>query len=689
MIVELSDIQFLRQLNKNKPVKPPIYNIPDFIEKNRIMPPGTPFPGPVDLSLTPHVVEWLENMSPYSPIRHQAIMKAAQIAATFMIECIIGFWMKELPTACMYISATQGLLEKWATKRLEPLIDSIGMREKILEFAEVKFGRKSRRTGDKVFSKVFIGGFLEMASAQSPASQRSDSIRLLVRDEIDGAPTQLKTGEGNWLNTSEARTKFWGDRKKITDLSTPTTYELSNIYSEYKEGDCRHYFVPCPECGKMQTLYWLPEDGNHGLRADTKAGKIERVYYLCEFCHDAIFDISKMEMFGAGKWKPTKKSYSNTFRSYYINSLYSPARTVSWYDYYSEWMKAKDDPEKMRGFTNLYGGMPFKETGVRPKIEKVIELRGLYKSGEVPNEVLWITGGADVQRGKKEYEQMTDNDIDVLLSDLEKNGKNPWFMGLPRIEIEILGHSHGYRTYSIEYKVFYGHTDDPYSGAWEKMREWLEAADLFYERQDGSQIECGKILIDSGDGERTATVYGFCEPYPGIFPCKGDQVLKKNLDQKGDEVTRSMFLRYNKSKIGEAQTLINVSTNYYKKKIYQALTIQRVQGEEQRPGFPEFPGDYPDHYFKMLTNEEKHIDGSFHAGGRPVESLDCRVYALCAGDIVLDERVAMVRERLVKNGMTKEMAKQAFNHKAMIEEMKFQRWREMKKPNLKIVKKDE
>lgn len=672
----MTDIDFMIQMSNEKPCKRPEPSIAEFISASRLMPSGTPFPGPVDLTLTPHAIEWMENMSPYSPVQHQSILKAAQIAATFAIECIIGYWMKEMPTAIMYLSATQTLLEKWGTKRLEPMIDSIGMREKILENAEATFGRKSRKTGDKTFSKQFSGGFLEMASAQSPSSQRSDSIRVMIRDEIDGAPTLLTTGEGNWLNTSAARTKFWGDRKKITDLSTPTTYDLSNIYPSYEEGDRRHFMVPCPHCGKSQPLYWLPEDGNHGLRGDYKAGVLQNAYYLCEHCHDAIFDISKHKIFNQAKWEPTAESWSTTFRSYYINSLYSPPRTVSWKDYYTEWNKSKDDPDLMRGFTNLYGGMPFKEMGSRPKIDNVIEFRSGYKSGEVHNNVLYITAGADVQRGKVKFEQLSDFDLESEMDRMKSEGKNLWFQGLPRIEMEILGHSEGYRTYSVDYKVFYGSTVDPNAGAWLKISEWLEESNLEFTRTDGSKLTCNKVLIDSGDGSRMTAVYDFCEQYPGFMPCKGDQVLKKNLTEKGDEVTGTTFLRYRKSKIGEAQQLIHVSTNYYKKKIYSNLKIPRVQSDEQRPGFMEFPRDYPDHYFKMLTNEEVRIDGSFHAGGRPVESLDCRVYALCGGDVCLDEWVAGHREILVKRGATREQSKILFTHRKMIEKLKFARWKE-------------
>lgn len=674
-----SDLLFLKMLNHQKTITPPEQSVSDFISRCRIMPPGTPFPGPVDLKLTPHAIEWMDNMSPYSPIQRQVILKASQIAATFAIECIIGYWMREFPTAIMYLSATKELLEKWGTKRLEPMIDSIGMREKIIEHAETQFGRKSRRTGDKTFSKQFIGGFLEMASAQSPSTQRSDSIRIMIRDEIDGAPSQLTTGEGNWLKTSASRTKFWGDRKKITDLSTPSTYELSNIYKEYEIGDCRHYFVPCPMCGKYQFLYWLPEDGNHGLRGDTTAGELTDVYYLCEHCHDAIHDISKYDMFNAGKWEPTKKSWSPTYRSYYVNSLYSPPRTVSWKDYYTEWLISKDDPEEMRGFTNLYGGMPYRETGTRPKIEKVIELRGIYLSGTVPNNVLYITGGGDVQRGKKIYEHFTDKEIEEEIEKNNQAGKNIWMLGFPRIELEILGHGDGYRTFSIEYKVFYGHIHDTSSGAWEKLRRWMYDTEMIYSRADGSKIFCEKMFIDSGDGEYHTVVYDFCSEFIGLFPCKGDQELKKDKHIKGDEITNKSYSKYSKTKIGEHGILIVISTVHYKILIYNNLRKQRSQSEDNPPHFMEFPRDYPDHYFKMLTAEERHLDNSFHAGGRRNESLDCRVYALCAGDIWLDDRISNRRDTLIKGGMNRDAAKLALTYSAYISALREERADEMKK----------
>jgi phage terminase large subunit GpA-like protein len=81
------------------------------------------------------------------------------------------------------------------------------------------------------------------------------------------------------------------------------------------------------------------------------------------------------------------------------------------------------------------------------------------------------------------------------------------------------------------------------------------------------------------------------------------------------------------------------------------LNIARIPQDPQRPGFCDFPRDYSDEYFAQLTGTEKHIDGSFHDIRPRVEALDCRVYALCAGDVWLDSEVERVRKYYRDQGL--------------------------------------
>jgi phage terminase large subunit GpA-like protein len=615
--------------------------ISEYTEQKRILPPGTPRPGPWDNDYTPYLVEPMDNMGPHSPIQRTIIMKAAQLGFTAMAENVICYYIGEVPSDQLLLSATERLLERWATRRLEPAINSYGLREHIYAQTE---NTGSRRTGDKLFSKEYRGCMLDMASAQAAGQLRSTDKRILIRDEIDGAPRDLKTGEGNFLDVSYARTNAWGQRRKVLDFSTPKTYNDSLIWEAYQEGDQRKFLVSCPYCKKYQELVFGNDQSVHGLKASFEAGRLEKVFYICENCHDAIFDHHKAELLMGGRWEPSAKSFSPTVRSYQLSALYSPAGMLSWEEVYRQYLKAQESPDGMRSFVNLYLGKPFKETGSRPRLEKVISLRGPYRAGTVPNGVLFLTAGIDVQRGSSRD---------------QKN--NP-----ARLEMEICGHGAGYKTFSILYKRFEGPVDDPTSGAWLKLNEFAQETGLAFERKDGYKFPVQLVFIDSGDGIMTDIIYRFSQGWQSTYPSKGFNSLKKQKHEKGDEFGFSNFKRYRSINVGEDIRLYEISTNYYKTHLYNNLRIERQDTGEQKPGFCDFPVDYGEKYFQMLTAEEKRSDGSFYCpNGRRNESLDCRVLNQCAGDVFLDAEVMHAKARAIANGASKEGA-QRINHKSVL-----------------------
>lgn len=640
-MVHGGDIGFLITENKRRPSHIKETDIARYIERRRILPSRTPFPGFWRNDRTPYLIEIMNNLSPASVIQHVAIMKGAQLGLTAAAENVVAYWIDENPAEILFISATDRLLEKWVVKRLEPLIDSCGFRHKI--FAQVN-NPKSRRTGDKIFSKEYIGGCLDMASAQSASGLRSDSKRILIRDEIDGAPPNLKTGEGNWIDVSFARTAAWGARKKIMDFSTPTTEDLSLIKKLYEAGDQRKYEVPCPYCGTFQVLEWGSDKTKYGIKPVFEAGKLQGVYYQCRECNEPIKNHHKTKMLNRGRWTPTAVSSNDLFRSYHISSLYSPAGMISWRELYELWIEAQDEPDKMRSFTNLYLGLPYRETGARPKIDKVIELRGGYKSGTVPHGVLYLTIGVDVQAGSSRDEN------------------NP-----ARLELEVCGHGAGYRTWSILYKRIEGEVDDPSGGAWQSLSDWAIETGMRFTRSDGMIFTPSLIFVDSGDGNLTDVVYRFCSGWGATFPSKGFSALKKRKGEAGDEQSPSNFRRFRAAKLGEAGILYEISTNYYKTHLYNNLKIERRDTGDQKPGFCDFPIDYGEAYFRQLTAEEKRRDGSFHLpAGRRNEALDVRVMNLAAADVYLDSEVLRVKAQAMKNGATRDQV-QVINHRAILD----------------------
>lgn len=650
-----ADADYLQALNDSRPVDPPPPLISEWVHGRRVMPANTPFPGLWDNYRSPYGIEIADNMSPYSPVQTTSVMKGAQLGLTAWAENVIGYWMDANPTEVAYASATDDLLEKWVTKRLDPLIDSIGMRHKI--FAQIDPSRaKSRRTGDTTIRKEFPGGTLDMMSAQSASSLRSDSKRVLVVDEIDGAPRMLRTGEGVWLDVLYARTNAWGPRKKILEFSTPGTFEESLIWERYEAGDQRKYMVPCPNCATLDVLEF-----KH-LRHEMRDGQLHSVWYQCPHCDKPIHNHQKtwmMDPRNGAYWQPTAKARRRGHRSYHISSLYSPVGMLSWYELFEKYLEAQQTPSGMRSFVTLYLGKPYKEKGSRPKVEKVLELRGDYLDGKaVPPGVLFLTMGVDVQQGSGWNAE----------ANCPRDPANP-----PRLELEILGNGAGHRTWSLLYKVIEGPIDDAHAGAWEAMHQWALSGGLSIRRADGVQFPVALAFIDSGDGNYVDVVYTFTSRWRDTYPSKGFNALKKRKEEKGDEVGPASFKRYRAARNERSGdvTFYEISTVFYKSHTYTNLKIPRRDIGGQAPGFCEFPRDRSEKYFIGLTAEEKRVDGSFHAGGRRNEPLDCRVMALCAADVFLDARVTAARAAAKARGAS-DIELQGIDHVLVLEHLRRQ-----------------
>jgi len=612
-------------------VEPPPALISQYVHGKRILPQDTPFPGPMDVDKIPYTKEIMDCLAPSSPITHVALMKGVQLGATATAENVIGYYMDPCPAPIMILSATDDAIKAWGGLRLEPLIDSLGIRDKL---GLSNYNSKSRASGDTAERKNFSGGYIVLGSAQAPAKLRSFPIRVLIRDEIDGAPAMLITGEGNFLDVSEGRTNSFGAIKKIFDLSTPTTLENSLINQQYEKGDKRKYYVPCPHCNELQILEFGGDKLLYGLKpVFDDDGVLTRVFYQCKHCHGEIENYHKTEMLAKGKWKATAKSYNGLYRSYHISSLYSPVGMFSWFDLYQKYLEAKDKPDGMRSFVNLCLGLPYRETGSRPKLKNILELTGTYRAGTVPDGVLFLTAGIDVQSGKNS-----------------------------RLEMEVRGHGRLWRTWSICYLVFEGAVDNPLTGAWKKLADFFNDGGNVYPRSDGVKMPIKMTFIDSGDGNGTDTVYQFCKMRRSVYPIKGRGVIKKDKKKTGDAIDTHNFWPWKTSNIDSETTLVNISTNYYKRNIYNSLNnsfsfLDKIRKEGLNPddpeiyklrpaGFSDFPLEYGEKYFNMLTAEELRTDGSFHAGGRRNEALDCAVYNAAAGSFFLSKLLSRLKLEL-------------------------------------------
>ena len=628
-----SDYSFLAESLNKRPTKRQRISISEYAETTII--PAGPYRGSKFRNdRAPYMIEPMDMMGPGSNIQQIILMWPAQSTKTTLSEMVGMYYIEVVPSENMYVGSTTAQIKKWWYKRMEPRA-----RKKGIEFRAQTEDKKVRRSGDTQFAKEFDGGNFDLASALSASSLASETKRVILADEVDRWKAELGA-EGYTWNIMYARAQAWGDQKKILAFSTPTTYDVSMIWPLFEEGDQRHFWVKCPLCGESQLLTIHPFD-KHGLYWETKVGKLDHtsICYICPACDKTWKENRKHEVLNTGVWRPKVEPKNPFTRSYHINGVYSPL--LPWADIAQAWLDADGDQVGLKDFYNLKMGMPYRETGARPKAEKVAELKGTYHAGSVPFGVLYMTVGIDVQKGALKYRGMTQEQIEKIVS--EKNQGTD--SNLPRLELEILGIGAGYRTFSIDYMRFEGPVDNPFLGAWEKMHQWALSGGLQFKRQDDMIFQPRLIFIDSGDGELTDVVYRFCQRWKNTYPSKGFGSIKRRKTEKADEKTEYNFKRYRPTKINEDIILYTISTNYYKTQVYNNLKTARQEAALQKPGFCDFPFEYGQigtvyqKYFNMLTAEEKSSDGSFSAGGRRNEALDVRVYSLCAADVFLDQLV--------------------------------------------------
>ena len=657
-----TDIEYLETLVDQKPTQAAATSIAEAIHGVRIMPAGTPLPGIVDIYKTPFLLEPMDNMSPDSPIKRTTLMKSVQSAVTWYAENIIAAWMLHWPTKMLYLTSVKDGLPKW-TKRLEPLIDSMGLRDRIVS---ANTDRKTRTTGDKALSKTFRGGgALEMGSLRSPSDLASDSIQVAIADEVDRAPEQLTSGEGNFLRVLGGRLEAFLWKAKFLVFSTPTTWEDSLIYREFLLGDQREYFVPCKHCGHMFFMEFFKQM----MPEYDKDGMLDYAWLKCPACHGKHVNSDKTWMLApehGAEWRPMAVPSMRDHRSYHISKMMVPVGLATWTNVYQEYINAKA-ADDMAPFYNLQCGLPYKEKGSRPKLAVVMELKGQYRSRDIPYGVLFLTCALDVQQGSK--------------TDPNKP---------PRLEMEMLGHGQEFRTWSIEYKTFTGRIwridkktgesielkggaaeaekykgndayeieydlgiDNPYRGAWSEFHDWA-VENFTYKRADGMEFRPLIVFVDSGDPITMQSVYGFCQrpEWRNTYPIKGRGIIKRKLKGEIDDpVDDNSMVRYRAHRSQDTREIefYNISTWHYKAHLFNNLNVKRVDGDEQGPRFCDFPVDYTEKYFKQLTANERLVNGSFRdLPGQACEALDIRVYGLCAADVALAARMVHYRKTMLE-----------------------------------------
>lgn len=511
------------------------------------------------------------------------IKASAQVGKTLALLAIIGYHIDQDPAPMLMVQPTVEMAEAFSKDRLSPMIrDTPALRGKVKD-------PRSRDSGNTLQQKKFPGGHITLAGANAPAGLASRPIRVVLLDEVDRFPLSAGS-EGDPVNLAKKRsTTFWN--RKIVMVSTPTLAGVSRIEAAFEDSDQRRYFVPCPHCDHYHVLEWA----NVGY----PEGKPEEAWIACPECGGVITDADKPRMLRLGEWRATAPFAG--VAGFHLNELYSPWRTFG--DVATDYERAKEKPEQLKTWINTSLGETYAEKGEAPDYQRLIDKRESYPIGSAPADVRFLTAGVDVQKD--------------------------------RLELEIVGWCREKRSYSVEYRVIMGDTENTgQDGPWAELRELVVNGQ--WEHESGALLPLRYTAIDSG--YRTTLVYDFCRSVgmSRIAPIKGMDSQPMVISQP-----RPIDRKKDGKKAWRGLKLYTVGSSVVKGEIYSLLGLDKREDGSAPPGYMHFP-QYEDRYFKELTSEQvkiRMVKGVPRqvwetTPGVRNEPLDCRVYARAAAAIV-------------------------------------------------------
>jgi phage terminase large subunit GpA-like protein len=574
---------------------------------NLIVPDGPRSGEKWDPTLTPYVVEPLDNMGPDSPVNKQAIQKSAQTGFTVMAIAGAGHSIDCDPVGGMLlVQPTDAALDDFMRDKLNPAIEqSTALRTKVL----AQLSRSNE--GSTTYNRRYPGGSLALVIANSTADLRSKTKRRIIKDEASEYPDDLD-GQGSPHAMIEARRESFlrsADWKE-TNISTPTIKGGCYITGEYEAGDQRHWHVRCPGC-----------DGEFYFKFGPQF-RFKEVYpfdahYVAPCCGTIIDGADKFELIKHGRWRATAPG-PGRYPSYHFDALSSPF--VPWNTIAERWIKAQGDPSKLKAFYNLTLGEAYEIKGDAPDHVRLYERREDYPQNKIPPRGLMLTGYADVQ--------------------------------LRGIYYEIVAWAPNRESWVIDAGVCVGDTTNANSGAFLDLAKVYgrEYADAF-----GGERRVDGFGVDSGF--HTNAVYDWCRARHLAFACKGQDGWHRPALAAG--ALQDITLAGKKVPFGVQ--LWHVGTWPLKGHWYEDLRREgHISGQElDPPGYCHFGKFLDNDYFRQITSEylaTRRIRGRetkfWDVRGKEQNHwLDCRIGNMAIADhlglsrMTEDEWKALARER--------------------------------------------
>ncbi|WP_081628562.1 terminase gpA endonuclease subunit [Novispirillum itersonii] len=523
------------------------------------------------------------------------VVGGAQVSKTTMLMGLSLWAAVHEPSRQLIVSTDEASAADLSNTRLASFIqESPLLTEHFAAF-------KSRTAQNTILSKSFRGGSVTFASQNSPSQLRGKSIKHLFLEEVSGWGG-TSGGEGSPVQLALNRATTHKKMRAVVN-STPGTRDLCQLEPLWNDSDQREFFVPCHHCGHEQVLDWRNKDGTFRVRWERD--EVDRplfhtAQYYCSSCGEGWNDTERKKNINRGEWRATRSG--GQWIGFRFPTLLSDLTSLE--RLAMDWESTKTGGlNALQSFVNNKLAEWWSDAGARPDVIKLNDRVESYSPQTIPNEVVALTCGADVQKD--------------------------------RIELEIVGWGAGLESWCIDYRVIPLPPEDP--EAWDQLKTIISQQ---YTRVDGVVLPVKLTFVDTS--YESTNVTNQIERLNRIAPKTGPI-----LGVRGSNTYDSPIISQRITELkGNGRKVLTVGVSKAKEQVYTSLEIEPLldeitkQIQSGKNGYCHFPEHLPDNYFRMLTAEEKKSKTDpktgrkthywYCASGVRNEALDCRVYALAA-----------------------------------------------------------
>lgn len=509
-------------------------------------------PGPIDITTyTPYMRDIINSLAD-SDVDGIVLCCSTQVGKTLFLLIALAYAIEHAPGHAMWVKPNKDLAIEDSKEKILPWIRGN-------ECLAAHLSDKPWDTQNKLYSMDRMN--IHFASARTPGDLVSRSIRWLLMDEV----SQYASGAA--VHEAMERLRTYRDSKWIM-ASTPTGRDVG-VWPHFMSSEQHQYYVPCPHCGEFQILDIGSKNIPGGLRWPERPVGVsheewaDRVksegmaWYECAYCSGEIRDEHKGSMLQNGEMRCSRlladdgdAPRKSRIVGYHINALYS--RWIMLSEVAERFINASLDAGELRLFRRNWLGLPDdpRVDTVKDSYLSVITEKANYRLGSIPDDAQFVTIGVDVHGDRK------------------------------GLFASVWAWSPGMRGQLVDHIQVY---------SWEDLDSFIRKD---YVRGDGLVLPSW-VGVDSGDGNKTQEVYGYCLNHPNTYATKG--YLTKTQPRSESRVDYTVGRK--KRKV----SLLTLDTTHWKDTVAELLACA-ANGESRGLYLPEDTGH---DFLDSLRSEHK------------------------------------------------------------------------------------